>query len=246
MLLDGIIDIEEDQRIVLVGLILLDCRRVLLRRKVFAVGIFPQHERRGFLGEFLVGQDAVLDKDFQIVPLLLILGTHRRKEFVQPLGDLAGDVARNLLHVGIALQITARYVQRNVGRIDNAVQQCQILRHDTFYLVGYEDLIAIQLYLVLLNLEIVVDFREIEDTRQMERIVDVQMDVEQRLVAHRIEFAIEILVLLLGNVGRLACPQRLGRVDLVVFVGIDILAILPLLDLAEHYGNRQEMAILFE
>ena len=128
---------------------------------------------------------------------------------MQAVGDLAGDVARNLLHVSIALQIAARDVQRDVRRIDNAVQQRQILRNDAFDLVGDVDLIGIELDFVLLNLKIIMDFREIKDAGQMERIVDIQMDVEQRVVAHRIEFAVEFLVLFFGDVGR--CVSRAGR-----------------------------------
>ena len=80
----------------------------------------------------------------------------------------------------------------------------------------------------------------------MERVVDVQVDREQRLVAHRVQFVVELLVLLLGDVGGLAGPQRLDVVDDVVLVRVDVLAVLPLLDLAESDGHGQEAAVFLQ
>ena len=54
---------------------------------------------------------------------------------------------------------------------------------------------------------------------------------------------IELLVLLLGDVGGFARPERIDVVDDVVLVGIDVLAVLPLLDLAEGDGHGQEAAV---
>ncbi len=76
MFLDRIVDVEEYRRLVLVGLVLLNLFEVLLRREILVFGVFPQHEILGFLGELLVGQDAVLNENFQIVPLGLVVGAH--------------------------------------------------------------------------------------------------------------------------------------------------------------------------
>ena len=62
------------------------------------------------------------------------------------------------------------------------MQKGQILRNDTINLICYENLVAVELNLVLLNLEVVVNLREVENTCQVERIVDIKVDVEQRLV----------------------------------------------------------------
>ena len=64
------------------------------------------------------------------------------------------------------------------------MQQGEELWHDAFYLIGYEDLVAVELDFVLLQFDVRLDLREIEDTREVERIVDVQVDPEQGLVAH--------------------------------------------------------------
>ena len=48
--------------------------------------------------------------------------------------------------------------------------------------------------------------REIENACQIERTVDVQVNIEQRVLGHRIERAVELHVLLQRNVRRLLGP----------------------------------------
>ena len=169
-----------------------------------------------------------------------------REKFAQAVGHFPRNVTRNLLNVRVALQVTSRYVQRDVRRVDHAVQQGQELRHDPFDRIGHEHLIRIELYFVLLNLEIVPYLREIKDTGQVERIVDVQVNVEQRILGHRIERPVKLHVILLGNVGRLFRPQRIGRVDNVVLVGIHVFTVFPLLFFAESDRHGQEAAIFLQ
>ena len=57
---------------------------------------------------------------------------------------------------------------------------------------------------------------------------------------------IELEIVLVGEVGGLAGPERLGGVDHVVLVGVDIFAILPLLDLAADDGHGQEPAVFLQ
>ena len=124
------------------------------------------------------------------------------------------------------------------------MQQCEVLGNDALDLVGDENLIAVELNLVLLNLEVVAQLREVEYSRKVERIVDIHVDIEQRLLRSGVQFAVKCLVLLLRDVGGLASPEWRSVVDDVILVGIDILAILPLLNLAEGNLHRQEVAIL--
>lgn len=126
------------------------------------------------------------------------------------------------------------------------MKQRQVLRNDTLDLIRHEDLIAVELYLVLLYLEVVAYLREVENTGQIERVVDIHVYVEEWILAKRVELVVEILVLLLRYVGRLARPQRIDIVDDIVLVRVDILAVLPLLHLAEGNGHRQEAAILLK
>ena len=156
--------VEINLRIVLVGLVRLDERFVLVQRKVFTLNIFQQDKTLCALVEFLVGQNSVLDEKFQIVPLALELRAVGFEDFLQTVGHFFGDVARNLLHVRIGLQIATRHVQRDVGRVDDAVQKCQKFRHNALDTVGHKHLIAVELDFVLLNLDVVLDFRKVQNT----------------------------------------------------------------------------------
>ena len=95
MLLNGIVHIEQDDIAVLVGLVVLDDVDILFGREVLVVGGLQQHEILRLLGEFLVGEDAVLNEDLQIVPLLLVIGTHGGEQLLQTVGHLAGYVRRD-------------------------------------------------------------------------------------------------------------------------------------------------------
>ena len=165
------------------------------------------------------------------------------EEFVQSVGNLSGDVSRDFLDVRIALQVASRYVKRNIRRVDHTVQQRQELRYDALDRVGDEDLIAIELYLVLLYFEVVPNLREVEDTGQIERVVDVEVDVEERIFGHRVEGAVKLHVLFVGEVGRFLCPQRLCGIDDIILIGVDVFTVFPLLFLAEGDRNGQETAI---
>ena len=126
------------------------------------------------------------------------------------------------------------------------MQECEELGHDAFHLVGDEHLVAEELNLVLLKVDVRLNAREIEDTREVEGVVDVQVNPEQRLVLHGVEGAIEgLVVLVLQRRGSL-CPQRLHAVDDVVLVGVLHLAVLPFLLLAETDGHSHELAILVQ
>ena len=76
------------------------------------------------------------------------------------------------------------------------MQQGQELRYDTLHLISDEHLVAIQLDLVALQVDVRLDAWEVEDTREVERIIHIQVDPEHRLIAHGVEGAVERLVVL--------------------------------------------------
>ena len=84
--------------------------------------------------------------------------------------------------------------------------------HYAFDRVGDEYLIAIELYTVAIDVEIILDFGEEQNAGEIERIVDVEVDPEERLVLARIEFLIELAVVLIGQFGRLLHPLWFGIV----------------------------------
>jgi hypothetical protein len=49
------------------------------------------------------------------------------------------------------------------------VKQCEEVRHDALDLVGDEHLVAIELDLIALQVDVAMDTREVKNTRQMER-----------------------------------------------------------------------------
>ena len=124
------------------------------------------------------------------------------------------------------------------------MKQGQEVRHDAFYRVGHIYLIAIQLNLVALQVDVALDFREVEHTGQVERIVHVQVNPEQRFVGHRIQVAIELLVVFFLQFRRLLGPDRTSVVNQVVFFRFYLLAVFPFFLLAESYWYRKEVAIL--
>ena len=126
------------------------------------------------------------------------------------------------------------------------MEQCQEVGYDAFHLVGDEHLVAIELYLITLKLDVRLDPREIKDTCEVERIVDVQVNPEQRFVLHGIKRAIELLVVLVLQRRWRLCPERLHVVDDVVFVGVLHLAVFPFLLLAEDNRYRQELTVLLQ
>ena len=77
----------------------------------------------------------------------------------------------------------------------------------------------------------------------MERIVHIQMDIEKRLLLHRIKGPVELHIVLRLQVGGFPGPQRLHLVDDIVLVSIDILAVLPFLLFPENHRDWHELAV---
>ncbi len=113
-------------------------------------------------------------------------------------------------------------------------------------MVRDEHLVAVKLDVILLNCHPVLDLREVEDAGEVERIVHVQVNVEQRIFLHRVEIPVELHVVFILKLGRLASPKRLDLVDDVILVGVNIFSVLPFLLFAEDNRNRHELAVLVQ
>ena len=104
----------------------------------------------------------------------------------------------DLLDLSITLQIRARDVQRDIWRVDDPMQQSQVLRDDPFYVFCDEDLVGIELDLIALQLHLILHLGEVEDPRKIERIVYIEVDPEKRLLKGlRIELVVEGNVVLI-------------------------------------------------
>ena len=117
-----VVGVEHNGKAILIGLHILNLRGVLLGGVVLALDALPQHKRRSLLSKLLVGEHTILYKYFQVVPLLIVLLTHSAEKLFETRCYLTCDISRNLLDVGVALQVATRYVKRYVGRVDDAVQ----------------------------------------------------------------------------------------------------------------------------
>ena len=74
------------------------------------------------------------------------------------------------------------------------MEQCKELWYNSLDLIGYENLVAIELNLITLQFDIVLYTWEIKNTRKVEWVVNVQVNPKQWLVIHWEESTIEALV----------------------------------------------------
>ncbi len=71
------------------------------------------------------------------------------------------------------------------------MKQGKKLRYNTFNRIGYKNLVAVQLNFILLYFNIAFNLREIENSGKLERIINIKMNIEQRLFAGRIKFPVK-------------------------------------------------------
>ena len=238
--------IEINDIAILVGLIALDALAIILEREEFAFSVFEQGKVHSPLAELLVGKHAVFDEQLDVVPFLLVLFAFSLENIFQPVSNLLRDVCADFLYVGVALQITAADVQRNVRRVDHTVKQSQKIWHYVVHVLGHEHLVAVELYLVLVDGHALLDLREVQHAGKVERIIDVEVYPEHWILLHRIEGLVEIEVILVLELGRSLGPDRIYVVDDVVLFGFYLLAVLPLGFLAEYDRHRHKLAVLLQ
>ena len=238
--------IEIDDVAVFVGLRGLDEVAIFVVGEIFAVDVFEQRVFGGTVVEVRLREHTIVDEELEVVPFGLKVLSVGLEDRLKTVAHLLGDIARNLLDIGIALQVAAADIEGNVGRVDNAVQERKKLRHNIFHLVCHEHLIAIELDFVAMDFDVVFDAREVEHTGEVEGIVHVEVYPEEGLVGHRIEVAIKLLIVLVVECRRLACPERIGFAYDIVFVGLLLLAVFPFGLFAKSNGHGQEAAIFLE
>ena len=109
-----VVGIEVDQVAVLVCLFALDECLVFLEGVHLAFRILQQGKCLSLIVEVALGEHSIVDENLDVIPFLLKLLAVALEDGGQAVAHLLGDVCGNLLHVGIALQVTAAHVQRNV------------------------------------------------------------------------------------------------------------------------------------
>ena len=98
------------------------------------------------------------------------------------------------------MEVGTRHIQWDIGRVDDTVQQRHEFRDNAFQFVGDIDLVAIELHAVLLQVELVLHLRKIQNAGEVEGIIHIEVDLEHRIFkVHRIKFVVELLVVLIGE-----------------------------------------------
>lgn len=120
------------------------------------------------------------------------------------------------LYLPVVLQKTARYVQRDVGAVDDAVQKRQKFGNDFLDIVSNVNLIAIQLYLTAFKFDLALYLREIQNTFQAERILHIQMYPEKRIVVIVECFTVKLFIFLFRAIFRIFQIQRMRVVQRLV------------------------------
>ena len=126
------------------------------------------------------------------------------------------------------------------------MKQSQKIRHDVVHVLGHEHLVAVELYLVLVDGHALLDLREVQHAGKVERIIDIEVYPEHWILLHWIEGLVEIEVILVLELGRSLGPDRVYVVDDVVLFGFYLLAVLPLGFLAEYDRHRHKLAVLLQ
>ena len=131
------------------------------------------------------------------------------------------EPSRITLHVARLLQDLARDVQRQVVRVDHALDEAQVGRHQLLGVVHDEHALDVQLDAAALVAVPQVERRVRRHVQQLgvfAAALDAVVGVGQRRLEVVRDVLVELVVLLLGDVGLGAGPQRAGLVDGLEFV----------------------------
>ena len=87
---------------------------IFFKSEILTIHVFQQSKFFCSLVKFLVSQHTILNEYLQIIPFILEFRTFFFENISQSIGYLLGDMTGYFLDISIALQIAARYIQRNV------------------------------------------------------------------------------------------------------------------------------------
>ena len=187
-------------------LVLLDA---VFQSEIFAVNVLEKNIVIHLVCKLAVLDAAIFDKWADVIPVFLIGLTVCLAHSGKLVCNLLGDVLGNLLYKSIILQGRSGYVQRQIRAVDHTFEKKQELRNNLFNIICNKYLVVVQLNGSLNGIVLCIDLREIQDTFQVERVIHVQMDPEQRLLVVHEYLAVEFLVFLICAAVRMLHPQRL-------------------------------------
>ena len=202
----SIVGVETHQLLIFVGLVLLNRFAIFLVSVSLSVNIFEKCEVLRLIVEVGFRENAVVDEEFEVVPLFFKLSAVALEERREAICHLLRDILRNLLHIAVALEIRAAHVERNVGTVDDTMQERQEVGHNVFHRVCDKHLVAIELNLIAMDFDVILNLGEVQNTREIEGIVHIEVNPEEGFILHGIEIAIEIAIILIGECRRCLRP----------------------------------------
>lgn len=186
----GIVDIERPAA-VLLGVV-----PQLLQHPERAVQLLKEQNVLNLLIELIVLDGAIFDEGVNVLPVTLIGPPLILKEALELVRHLLGDMHLHAAHRAIILQHGTGDVQGRSGQSITPLEQHEKLRDDLFNVLRHKDLVIIELDLPLHGGEVAVDLGEIEDALEVEGIIHVEVDPEERVLPCLEHLAVEGPVLL--------------------------------------------------
>ena len=154
--------------LIFVGLVLLNRFAIFLISVSLSVNILEKCEVLRLIVEVGFRENAVVDEEFEVVPLFFKLSAVALEERRKTVCHLLGDVLRNLLHIAVALEIRTAHVKRNVRTVDDPVQERQEVGHNVFHRVCDKHLVAIELNLIAMDFDVILNLGEVQNPREIE------------------------------------------------------------------------------
>ena len=137
-----------------------------------------------------------------------------------------GRALADCLHVAAFLQQLAAYVERQVGAVDDALDEAQVDRHQRLGVVHDEHALDVELDAAALVAIPQIERRlgrDVQQLRVFAAAFDAVVGVGQWVGGVVADLLVELLVLLFGDLALAARPQRSGLVDGRPFVLLDLL-----------------------
>ncbi|KAG2005182.1 hypothetical protein GB937_009016 [Aspergillus fischeri] len=159
--------------------------------------------------------DVLAESRVELVELLTILSN-----LVEELKRLLDNVLLDDLHDLVLLQSLTRQVERQILRVDNTLDEAQPLGDEVGGVISDEDTTDVELDVVLglLGLEEIErsTLGNVEDSTELKLTLDGEVLDSEMVLPVVGEGLVEGGILLLGDVGRVASPDGLGLVELLL------------------------------
>ena len=220
--------------------------KVLGERYIAAVYDF--HEERVFrlIIELAVAECGVFAESLDVAPHLFKALAVILEERVQLVGNLFDDVRRDLGNIAVILQVASRNIEGQLGAVEHAAQHQEIFGDDFLDVVGNEYLVVVELDLSFHVGKLMREFREVQNALEVEGVVRLDVQPEERIVEVTEYLVVERFVLLVGAFGGILLPQghrvvdRLFLGDFFAFLGFFRILVCKV-DL-----DRHERTVFFE